>query len=62
MTERCNGRNVIPEKNERTLLRADREIFKISKVGSIAGSMVMDGKIVKNAKMRVIRDGVVVFT
>ena len=52
-----------PEMKEEILGTAEiREIFKISKVGSIAGSMVMDGKIVKNAKMRVIRDGVVVFT
>ncbi|MGZ9676854.1 translation initiation factor IF-2 [Flavobacterium sp. GNP001] len=50
-----------PEMKEEILGTAEiREIFKISKVGSIAGSMVMDGKIVKNAKMRVIRDGVVV--
>jgi translation initiation factor IF-2 len=50
-----------PEMKEEVLGTAEiREIFKISKVGSIAGSMVMDGKIVKNAKMRVIRDGVVV--
>jgi translation initiation factor IF-2 len=39
-----------------------REIFKISKVGSIAGCMVMDGKIARNSKIRVIREGVVVFT
>ena len=52
-----------PEMKEEVLGTAEiREIFKISKVGSIAGSMVMDGKIVKNAKMRIIRDGVVVFT
>jgi translation initiation factor IF-2 len=31
-----------------------REIFKISKVGSIAGCMVMDGKIARNAKIRII--------
>ncbi|MFV8440989.1 translation initiation factor IF-2 [Flavobacterium sp. LB2P44] len=52
-----------PEMKEEILGTAEiREIFKISKVGSIAGSMVMDGKIVKNAKMRIIREGVVVFT
>lgn len=52
-----------PEMKEEILGTAEiREIFKISKVGSIAGSMVMDGKIVKNAKMRIIRDGVVVFS
>jgi translation initiation factor IF-2 len=51
-----------PEMKEEILGTAEiREIFKISKVGSIAGSMVMDGKIVRNAKARIIRDGVVVF-
>jgi len=50
-----------PEMKEEVLGTAEiREIFKISKVGSIAGSMVMDGKIVKNSKIRIIRDGVVV--
>jgi len=50
-----------PEMKEEVLGTAEiREIFKISKVGSIAGSMVIDGKIVKNAKIRIIRDGVVV--
>ena len=52
-----------PEMKEEILGTAEiREIFKISKVGSIAGCMVMDGKIVRNAKMRIIREGVVVFT
>jgi translation initiation factor IF-2 len=51
-----------PEMKEEILGTAEiREIFKISKIGSIAGSMVMDGKIVRNAKARIIRDGVVVF-
>ena len=50
-----------PEMKEEILGTAEiREIFKISKVGSIAGCMVMDGKITRNAKIRVIRDGVVV--
>ena len=39
-----------------------REIFKVSKVGSIAGCMVTDGKIYRNSRIRLIRDGVVVFT
>ena len=39
-----------------------REIFKISKVGSIGGCMVMDGKVARASKIRVIREGVVVFT
>ncbi len=39
-----------------------REVFKISKVGTIAGCMVTDGKIYRNSKVRIIRDGVVVYT
>lgn len=39
-----------------------RETFKISKVGTIAGCMVLEGKISRNHDIRVIRDGVVVFT
>jgi translation initiation factor IF-2 len=39
-----------------------REVFKISKVGTIAGCMVLDGKITRNSKVRIIRDGVVVYT
>jgi len=39
-----------------------REVFKITKVGTIAGCMVKDGKITRKTKVRVIRDGIVVFT
>lgn len=39
-----------------------REIFKVSKVGSIAGCMVTNGKILRTSKVRLIRDGVVVYT
>ena len=39
-----------------------REIFKVSKVGNIAGCMVMNGKIFRNSGIRIIRDGVVVHT
>ena len=38
------------------------ETFKISKVGTIAGCMVREGKITRNSKIRVIRDGIVVYT
>jgi translation initiation factor IF-2 len=38
------------------------EIFKITKVGTIAGCMVRDGKIARTSKARVIRDGIVIFT
>ncbi|WP_411273215.1 translation initiation factor IF-2 [Daejeonella sp.] len=39
-----------------------REVFKISKVGTIAGCMVLDGKITRNSKIRIVRDGVVIYT
>ncbi|MEL1239561.1 translation initiation factor IF-2 [Flavobacterium flavipallidum] len=50
-----------PEMKEEVLGNASiRELFKISKVGTIAGCMVTDGKITRQAKIRIIRDGVVV--
>ena len=39
-----------------------RETFKISKVGTIAGCMVIEGKIIRSSKVRLIRDGVVIYT
>lgn len=39
-----------------------RETFKISKIGTIAGCMVTSGKIFRNSRIRLIRDGVVIFT
>ncbi|WP_303318677.1 translation initiation factor IF-2 [Flavivirga abyssicola] len=39
-----------------------REIFKVSKVGTIAGCMVTNGKILRSSSIRLIRDGVVVYT
>ena len=39
-----------------------RETFKISKVGTIAGCYVLDGKITRNTKVRIIRDGIVTYT
>jgi translation initiation factor IF-2 len=39
-----------------------RETFKISKVGTIAGCMVLDGKINRNSKIRIVREGVVIYT
>ncbi|HJV46701.1 MAG TPA: translation initiation factor IF-2 [Bacillota bacterium] len=38
-----------------------RQVFKVSKVGNIAGSYVIDGKITRDSGVRVIRDGVVIF-
>jgi len=39
-----------------------REMFKVTKIGTIAGCMVMNGKIYRNSQIRLIRDGVVVYT
>ncbi|MHC1780713.1 MAG: translation initiation factor IF-2 [Bacteroidales bacterium] len=52
-----------PEQKEEITATAEvREVFKISKVGSIAGCMVKEGKLIRNAKVRIIRDGIVVYT
>ncbi|MDX2172189.1 MAG: translation initiation factor IF-2 [Bacteroidota bacterium] len=39
-----------------------REVFNITKVGTIAGCYVLDGKVMRNTKIRIIRDGIVVHT
>ncbi len=39
-----------------------KEVFKISKVGTVAGAMVTDGKVHRTDKARLIRDGIVIFT
>jgi translation initiation factor IF-2 len=39
-----------------------RDVFKISKVGTVAGCYVLDGKVTRNTRIRVIRDGIVVYT
>lgn len=39
-----------------------RQVFKISKVGTVAGCFVTDGKIMRSSKVRIIRDGIVIFT
>jgi translation initiation factor IF-2 len=52
-----------PEFEEKIVANVEiRETFKISKVGTIAGCMVLDGKITRNSKIRIIRDGVVIYT
>lgn len=38
-----------------------RMVYKISNVGTIAGCYVIDGKILRNSEVRVIRDGIVIF-
>jgi len=50
-----------PEEKEKTLGRAMvRTIFKISRIGTIAGCYVSDGHVAKNAKVRLIRDNIVI--
>jgi len=49
-------------KEEITCTIEVRETFKISKVGTIAGCMVMDGIITRSTRVRVVRDGVVQYT
>ncbi|HCO67872.1 MAG TPA: translation initiation factor IF-2, partial [Dysgonomonas sp.] len=39
-----------------------REVFKITKVGTVAGCMVKDGKIKRSNKIRLIRDGIVIYS
>ena len=39
-----------------------RETFKISKIGTIAGCYVLDGKMTRNTKIRLIRDGIVIYS
>jgi translation initiation factor IF-2 len=51
-----------PEFAEKIIGQAEvRQTFKVSKVGTIAGSYVTDGKITRNSGIRLIRDGVVIF-
>ena len=52
-----------PEQKEVVTATAEvQETFKISKVGTIAGCIVREGKLQRSAKVRVIRDGIVVYT
>ena len=51
-----------PEFKEVYLGRIEvRQVFKISNVGNIAGSVVVDGKVSKTSKIRVLRDGIIIF-
>jgi translation initiation factor IF-2 len=50
-----------PEYKEVVLGQAEvRQVFKVSRLGSIAGSYVTEGKITRNASVRIIRDGVII--
>ncbi|WP_447951788.1 translation initiation factor IF-2 [Chryseobacterium koreense] len=51
-----------PEIKEQVIGNVEiREVFRISKVGSIAGCMVLSGKVTRNSKIRLLRDGIVKF-
>ena len=51
-----------PEIREQVIGNVEiRETFKISKVGTIAGCMVLNGKVTRNSKIRLLRDGIVKF-
>ncbi|MBO4654811.1 MAG: translation initiation factor IF-2 [Bacteroidales bacterium] len=52
-----------PEIHEKILCNIEvKEVFKITKVGNVAGCMVLDGKLQRNSKIRLIRDGIVIYT
>ena len=52
-----------PEMKEEITGTAEiRELFKVSKVGTIAGCMVTDGKMKRDCKVRLIREGIVIYT
>ena len=52
-----------PEIKEKIICNIEvREVFKITKVGNVAGCLVLDGKLQRNSKIHLIRDGIVVYT
>ena len=52
-----------PEKKEEVTATAEvKQTFRISKVGTIAGCLIHDGKMTQKAKVRLIRDGIVIYT
>jgi translation initiation factor IF-2 len=54
---------LVPEVREEIVATIEiREIFKVTKVGTVAGCYVKEGKITRNTKVRIIRDGIVIYT
>lgn len=52
-----------PEIREKVVCNIEiREVFHISKVGNVAGCLVLDGKLQRSTKIRLIRDGIVIYT
>lgn len=54
---------LMPVKTEKVIGHAEvRNTFSVPKIGIIAGTMVTDGKVTRNAHIRIVRDGVVIYT
>ncbi len=54
---------LVPELKEEIVATLEiREVFKVTKVGTVAGCYVKEGKITRNTRIRVIRDGIVIYT
>ena len=54
---------LMPEVREEIVATLEiREVFKITKVGTVAGCYVREGKITRNTRVRIIRDGIVIYT
>ncbi|MCX6325470.1 MAG: translation initiation factor IF-2 [Bacteroidia bacterium] len=54
---------LMPEVKEEIIATLEiREIFKVTKVGTVAGCYVKEGKITRNTRVRIIRDGIVIYT
>ncbi|MBW6501227.1 MAG: translation initiation factor IF-2, partial [Bacteroidales bacterium] len=54
---------LVPELREEIVATLEiRDIFKVTKVGTVAGCYVREGKINRNTRVRVIRDGIVIYT
>jgi translation initiation factor IF-2 len=54
---------LMPELKEEIVATLEiREVFKVTKVGTVAGCYVKEGKITRNTRVRVIRDGIVIYT
>ena len=52
-----------PEKKEEVIATAEvKQTFRISKIGTIAGCIIRDGKMVQKSQVRLIRDGIVIYT
>ena len=52
-----------PDEEEKIVCNVEvRDVFKITKVGTIAGCYVQDGRITRNTKVRILREGVIIYT